>query len=46
MDLLARHVDDGNGHCRVCSLGAQRGFQTWPCSIYSAAVLANRSRGR
>jgi hypothetical protein len=46
MDLLARHVDDGNGHCRVCSLGAQRGFQTWPCTIYSAAVLANRSRER
>ncbi|TWF79264.1 hypothetical protein FHX44_115192 [Pseudonocardia hierapolitana] len=46
MDLLARHVDDGNGHCRVCVLGAQRGFHTWPCTIYAAAVLAERGRGR
>lgn len=43
-ELLARHADDGNGHCRVCALGAQRGFQTWPCTIYAAAVLAHRSR--
>jgi hypothetical protein len=42
-DLMARHVDDGNGHCRACVLG-QRGFQTWPCTIYVAAVLAHRNR--
>jgi len=44
--LLARHVDDGNGHCRVCVLGAQRGFQIWPCTIYEAAALAYRNRWR
>jgi hypothetical protein len=43
-DLLARHADDGNGHCRVCVIGAQRGFQTWPCTIYAAAALAFRGR--
>jgi hypothetical protein len=44
-DLLARHVDDRKGHCRACVLGdSQRGFQTWPCTIYAAAVLAHRSR--
>jgi hypothetical protein len=41
MELLARHADDGNGHCRVCVLG-QRGFHTWPCTIYTAAELALR----
>jgi hypothetical protein len=46
LELLVRHGDDGNGHCRVCVLGAQRGFQTWPCTIYAAAKLAYRSRWR
>jgi hypothetical protein len=44
LGLLARHGDDGNGYCRACTLGAQRGFQTWPCSIYTAALLASRRR--
>ena len=38
--LLAQHVDDGSGHCRACAIGGQRGFQTWPCPIYSAAIRA------
>jgi hypothetical protein len=46
LELLARHADDGNGHCRVCVLGAQRGFQTWPCTIYAGAKLAYRNRWR
>lgn len=46
LELLARHADDGNGHCRVCVVGAQRGFQTWPCTIYTAAKLAHRNRRR
>jgi len=46
--LLEKHADDGNGHCRTCTLGGQRGNQTWPCTIYAAAlVAAKRSlRGR
>lgn len=38
--LVAEHVDDGRGRCARCALGAQRGFHTWPCTIYRAAVAA------
>ncbi|MHA6626868.1 hypothetical protein ACU61A_15645 [Pseudonocardia sichuanensis] len=31
--LLAQHVDDGTGHCRVCSAGPQAGRKVWPCPI-------------
>jgi hypothetical protein len=46
--LLEQHVDDGHGHCRTCTLGGQRGNQTWPCTIYAAAVIAAKRslRGR
>ena len=44
--LLAQHVDDGGGHCRACAVGGQRGFLSWPCTIYSAAVRVARSRPR
>jgi hypothetical protein len=37
--LLAQHVDDGTGHCRACRVG-QRGFLSWPCTIYTAAARA------
>jgi hypothetical protein len=35
--LLADHVDDGNGHCRACAVGAQRGYHRWPCTIAAEA---------
>lgn len=42
--LLTDHVDDGRGHCRSCTLGGQRGFLVWPCTIYLAASKAARAR--
>jgi hypothetical protein len=42
--LLADHVDDGRGYCRVCTLGAQRGNHHWPCDIYNAVTLAMATR--
>ncbi|WP_219417084.1 hypothetical protein [Pseudonocardia nigra] len=44
--LLARHVDDGTGHCRVCSSGAQTGRHAWPCSIHNAAATTATRPGR
>jgi hypothetical protein len=46
--LLAQHVDDGRGRCRVCVVGAQAGHQVWPCSIGHAAAQARdvQRRGR
>jgi hypothetical protein len=44
-ELLARHVSDGQGHCRSCPVGGQRGYQIWPCTIYAAVVLALKRRG-
>jgi hypothetical protein len=44
--LMAEHVDDGTGRCRLCPLGDQAGHQQWPCRIYSAAAEAFRSRSR
>lgn len=42
--LLARHVDDGRGRCRVCTSGAQAMHHRWPCSIHRAATEAERVR--
>jgi hypothetical protein len=44
--LLAEHVDDGTGRCRLCPLGDQAGHQQWPCRIHSAAAEASRARPR
>jgi hypothetical protein len=38
--LLAMHADDGHGHCRVCTQGAQAGRYSWPCTIALAADTA------
>lgn len=43
--LLAQHVDDGTGHCRVCTAGAQSGHYRHPCLIQLAAEEA-RAAGR
>jgi hypothetical protein len=42
--LLAQHVDDGTGHCRVCTAGGQTGHYTSPCVIQLAAEEAHASR--
>ena len=42
--LLAQHVDDGTGHCRVCSAGPQAGRKVWPCQIHGHALNASRQR--
>jgi hypothetical protein len=42
--LLARHVDDGRGKCRGCTL-PQRGYEPWPCITYTAAAIAAESTG-
>ena len=41
--LLAEHVDDGTGHCSVCSQGGQVGHVRWPCQL---ATAAQRAAGR
>jgi hypothetical protein len=38
--LLAEHVDDGTGRCRVCPAGPQAGRRIWPCSLYDYARAA------
>ena len=38
--LLAVHVDDGSGRCRVCSAGAFSGRYPWPCVIQLCAAEA------
>jgi hypothetical protein len=43
--LLARHVDDGAGKCRGCTL-PQRGYEPWPCITYTAATIATESAGQ
>jgi hypothetical protein len=40
LSLLARHVDDGQGYCRACALGAQRGYYRFPCDIRRTAERA------
>jgi hypothetical protein len=42
--LLARHVDDGTGHCRVCTAGGQTGRYRYPCVIQLAAEQAHACR--
>lgn len=42
--LLAEHRDDGSGHCRVCTVGGQQGYQSWPCNIAAAAQRAAQLR--
>lgn len=44
--LLIRHVDNGHGDCRVCTIGGQHGNLPWPCTIHMAASLArDRTNG-
>jgi hypothetical protein len=38
--LLEQHVDDGQGYCRACALGAQRGYFRFPCDIRCTAERA------
>lgn len=40
--LLAQHVNDGTGHCRVCVVGNQQAHYVWPCTLYAAADAAQR----
>jgi hypothetical protein len=39
--LLAEHVDDGTGRCRVCTAG-QSARERWPCKIhwYTSRAMA------
>jgi hypothetical protein len=43
--LIAQHVDDGRGSCRVCTVGGQHGSLPWPCTIYTAARAAAQVLG-
>ncbi|MGH8967480.1 MAG: hypothetical protein ACRDXB_19425 [Actinomycetes bacterium] len=38
--MLAKHVDDGTGHCRECSPGGQAGRSVWPCPLHGLAAQA------
>ena len=44
--LLAEHVDDGDGRCRVCPAGPQAGRTRWPCLIADYAEEARRLAAR
>lgn len=44
--LLEQHAADESGHCRTCTLGGQRGRPKWPCTIYSAALVAAKRAWR
>lgn len=44
--LLAAHVDDGTGKCRMCGARASGDRMPWPCTIYQAAVQARSQQGR
>ncbi|MGH3588336.1 MAG: hypothetical protein ACRDQ0_18690 [Pseudonocardia sp.] len=41
---LVTHVDDGRGHCKVCTVGAQHGYRTWPCVFYKVAAQVENAR--
>jgi len=41
---VAEHVDDGTGHCRVCTVGGQAGRSVWPCSLAKAAGAVHQAR--
>lgn len=38
--LLREHLDDGSGHCKVCTTGAQSARVTFPCPTYDVASAA------
>jgi hypothetical protein len=40
---MRKHANDGTGHCRLCTAGAQTGCYAWPCQIYLAAEEAAAS---
>ncbi len=40
--LVAQHADDGTGHCRCCTSGAQTGRYRYPCDILLAVHEAAR----
>jgi hypothetical protein len=40
--LLAEHVQDGSGRCRVCADSVATGRRTWPCQLYQYARAAQR----
>lgn len=44
--LLAEHVDDGTGHCSVCSAGPQGGRMGWPCRLADLAAAARKQMPR
>jgi hypothetical protein len=43
--VIRQHSDDGTGHCRVCTTGAQTGRYRWPCQTYMAARRAVETAG-
>lgn len=44
--LLSAHDDDGTGHCRMCTSGAQTGRHRFPCQIHGYATAARDAAGR
>ena len=40
--ILEEHRNDGSGHCRVCTTGAQAGRSVWPCTLRACADEAAR----
>jgi len=44
--LIAEHVDDGRRYCRMCALGAQRGYFRFPCDIRLTADKAKEFESR
>jgi hypothetical protein len=43
--LLAEHIPDADGRCRLCLLGAA-GRQHWPCRIHDYATAAAKLAAR
>jgi hypothetical protein len=41
--LLATHVDDGTGHCKVCPGGPQAGRARFPCRLRELAEEAEEA---
>jgi hypothetical protein len=42
--MLAEHIDDSTGHCRVCTNGRQSGRHVWPCPLHGLALEASRQK--
>lgn len=40
--LLAQHVNDGTGHCKICTNGAGAGRHVWPCPSHGLAEQASQ----